>query len=300
MRQHPSSPALARRTPLLKGAFDLEALEARQVLSSSVDDRFEDNDLPRTVVRATEGATNSPNLGALSAERVVRNLKLCDAADVFRIRLTAQGTSANFAKINFNNTRGNLDLQLLAANGTRVVRQSLNSAGPEIISLSGLAPGAYYVKVIGKNGAQNDNYTLTLNTTGVVVNPSEDAYENNDSIAEAAAAPAGAANSPNLGGLTGTRALTGLKLNDTYDIFKFSMASTVGAVSPKFIRIDSAAPLNLVLFNSAGVAIRSADAYFGQRSIDLSGLSAGEFYIQVTHYSLGTTGVFNYALNFSV
>jgi hypothetical protein len=279
----------------------LEALESRQLLSGAPDDRFEDNDLPRTVVRAAEGATNSPNLGAVSGQRVIRTLALCDAADVFRIRLTSAGVAGNFIRINFNNARGNLDLQLLGASGTRILASSLNNSGPETISLDGRAAATYFIRVLGKNGATNPNYTLTINApTGVIVNPNEDAYENNDTLEQASAGAPGAANSPNLGAISAARSISNLKLSDTYDIFKFSIASTVGATTPKFVRIDTAAPLNLVLYNSAGQSIRNAAAYLGQFSIDMTGLAAGEYFVQVTHFALGTAGTYNYGLTFNV
>ena len=278
----------------------LEALESRQLLSGAPDDRFEDNDLPRTVVRAAEGATNSPNLGLINGQVVLRSLALCDSADVYRIRFNSAGTSANFVRINFNGARGDLDLQLLGASGTRVLSTSARVGGPETISLQGLPAAAYFIRVVGKNGATNPNYTLTINAAGVVTNPNEDAYEDNDTLDQASAATPGAPNSPNLGAINASRVLSGLKLNDSYDIFKFSIASTVGAATPKFIRLDSTAPLNLVLFSSTGQSLRSAAAYLGQRSIDLTGLNAGEYFIQVTHYALGTAGSFNYALNFTL
>lgn len=287
-------------TTRASGAFELETLEDRRVLAAETDDRFEDNDLPRTVVRAEQGAINSPNLGPVSGTDVIRNLKLLDSADVYRIVLENRGTPADFVRINFNNRSGNLDLQLRAANGTRVLRSSLNNSGPETISLNNLAAGSYFIRVFGKNGATNPNYVLTIKTPEVVANPTEDAYEGNDSREQVDAAPVGAINSPNLGALAGARTLGNLKLNDTYDLFKFSIPSTQGAASMQFVQIASATPLNLVLMNSSGTAVRAADAYFGQRTIDLRWLDGGDYYIQVTHYALATPGSFNYALSFTV
>lgn len=278
----------------------MEALEQRLALSTTPDDRFEPNHPPAEVINAPEGVAASPNLGVISGQRTIRNLASCGNVDLFRIRLQGAGTSTNFARINFNQSLGDLDLQLMNANGRRVLRASNTTSSPERISFEGLAAGTYMLRIKGKNGATNPNYRLTINAPSASNNnPTDDNYENNDSLADASAATAGAANSPNLGPVTATRTISSLKLADTYDVFKFSITSTVGASTPKFVRIDSTSPLNMVLFNAAGTSIRSASAYLGQNSVDLTELDAGEYFVQITHYAL-TAGTYNYNLNITL
>lgn len=275
-----------------------ENLESRRMFDGSPpDDIYEPNDLPREVNPRPEGVVNSPNIGAVVGTKVVRNLKLIDSADIFKFRILSTGTSADYTRINFNSARGNLDLELLGAAG-RVLRQSITNGNPENISLAGLPPAIYFVRVTGRNGEFSPNYTITINGPSEAVNPNEDAYESNDTFGEVDAKPVGGLNSPNLGQKTGLTFVNNLKLNDTYDIYKFTMTTTGSA--PSFIRVNSASPLNLIVFNSSGTILRTADAYLGQDTLSLSQLTAGDYYVQVTHFALGRPGVFNYSLTFQL
>lgn len=292
----------ARHAPVRRAGFDgyesLEPLEPRQMLSGA-DDRFENNDLPRVTLRRPEGVVNSPNLGSVTGTRVIRTLRLMDNADVYRVRLADTGAAGHEVRINFNNRMGNLDLQLVGANGTRIIRQSQLNRSPETISLEGIAPGNYYIRVLGRNGATSPNYSMTLTMPPPFQPqpPTEDAYEGNDSFGEVNQRPAGGVNSPNLGGIAGQRTLSSLKLSDTFDIFKFSTNGT--GATPSFVRVNGNAPLNLVLFSAGETTLRTAAAYLGQNQIDLSNLPAGEYFVQVAHYAL-TPGVWDYTLEFNV
>lgn len=276
-----------------------EALEGRQMLSTTgPDDRFENNDLPRQVVQRVEAATNSPSLGTIQGQRIIRQLALVDSADYFRFRTAATSTSANFVRLNFGNANGNLDLKLIGASGKTVLRQSIGNTGTETINLNGLAAGIYFVKVEGKGGQTNAVYRLTFQLPTAPPPPppppADDAYEDNDTREQVALRAPGV-NSPHLGNFS-ARTVTGLILNDTYDIYRFTALSSFG--SSAFIRINSTASLDMVLFNSANQPVRSSEAYLGQNTINLSGLLNDNYYLQVTHYALGTEGPFNYTLTF--
>ena len=261
------------------------------------DDRFENNDMPRQVVQRVEAATNSPNLGTITGQRIVRQLALVDSADYFRFRTAAVSTSANFLRLNFGNANGNLDLKLVGAGGKTVLRQSIGNTGTETINLNGLAAGIYFVKVEGKNGQTNAVYRLTFQLpTAPPPPPMDDAYEDNDTREQVALRAPGE-NSPHLGNFS-SRTVSGLILNDTYDIYRFTATNSFG--SGAFIRINSTASLDMVLFNSANQPVRSSEAYLGQNTINLSGLLNDNYYLQVTHYALGTEGPFNYTLTFGM
>lgn len=288
------------RTP--KPAFDrhdyefMEILESRQLLDGSIaPDRFENNDTPAVVRQSPVAGVNSPNLGRISGQNVYRNLTLEDGADFYRFRLLAPGESTHFARINFGNTRGNLDLKLVGPGGAAVLAQSIGNRGIERISLDGFSPGWYFIKVEGKNGATSPTYRLTLNTPAA--NPNDDLYENNDTLEQVMAKAAGQ-NSPNLGVISANRTLGNLKLNDTFDIFKFRFNFAPSTIS--FVRVNSTTPLDMVLFNAQGQSVRSSEAYLGQNSISLAGLPLGDYYVQVSHYALGTPGTFNYSLTWQV
>lgn len=272
-----------------------EPLEARRLLSG-VDDRFEPNTLPRLVAQRPEGAVNSPNLGTLAGRRAIAQLALADAADVFRFVLPRAGTAEDSARIDFNNARGNLDLQLLGPGG-RVLRSNLGNGNSETISFAGLNANTYFVRVVGRNGAMSPNYRLTLNAPAPSVspvNPNEDAYEANNSR-EAVLARATGTNSPNLGQAM-VRTLSNLKLADKIDLYAFTIPAS--GVVPSLVRIASVDPLDMVLFSADGQSIRSASAYQGQTSIGFTGLVPGTYVLQITHYALDTAGVFGYSLAF--
>jgi hypothetical protein len=273
----------------------MEVLEPRQMMAAGplVDDRFENNDTRQIVAARPEGATNSPNLGTVIGTRQILNLALADVQDVYRIRLAAPGTAADFARINFTNANGNLDLRLLGPAG-RILRTSLGNTAVERISLDGLGAGVYYLRVNGRNGAMN-KYRINMQLPSPPP-PTEDAYEDNDTIAQTNARAEGP-NSPNLGTMT-DRTITSLKLADKYDIFKFTTTATGTAQS--FVQINTTEPLNMVLYSAQGQSLRSSEAYQGVFKISLANLPAGQYFLQVTHYALDTSGSFNYALQFDV
>lgn len=280
--------------------MNVEQLEPRQVLSGTPipNDRFEDNDRPVTVRAAPVAGVNSPHLGEITGTRQFTGLTLNDTADFYRFRIVATGDVNDHIRINFRGDRGDLDLALIGGGGAAVLatsnQASTTAADVERISLEGRTPGWYFIRVTGKNGALSRAYRMTIQAP--VLNPNEDAFEQNDTLAQVDARVEGQANSPNLGLIAGVRTLN-LKLNDSFDIFRFRL--TGAQSSSAFVRVTSTTPMDMVLFNSAGQSIRSSEAYLGQFSINLSGLGEGAYYVQVTHYALGTPGAFNYALDWA-
>ena len=121
-------------------------------VQAPTDDQYENND--------TQSAAAS--LGTLSANTTLSNLMLKDSADWFKFTTTATGTAANTASISFQNTQGNLALQLVNASGN-VLATSNGTGNTESVSLSGRAAGTYFVRVYSANGATNPNYSLSIN-----------------------------------------------------------------------------------------------------------------------------------------
>lgn len=134
------------------GAINPEYFLTINVPRVPVEDTFEQND-----TRAT-----ASNLGTFVSAATISNLALLDSHDWYRFTTTATGTADNDIAINFRNAQGNLNLELYNAGGARI--GSSNTAGnSELISLAGRAAGTYYVHVLGRNGARNVNYSLTIN-----------------------------------------------------------------------------------------------------------------------------------------
>src|SRR5262249_11233910 len=94
--------------------------------------------------------------------------------DWFKLTTTRTGVDGNVVSIQFDNSQGNLDLELYRNDGT-LIRSSTTDANQEQLALSGLAAGSYYVHVLGKNGDTNPSYTLT---TDAPQTPAPDWAEN--------------------------------------------------------------------------------------------------------------------------
>jgi subtilisin-like proprotein convertase family protein len=117
-------------------------------------DAFEPDDTLATAAR----------LGAVSGSKSWSNLSIHTSTDTdwYQFSINSAGTAANFARIDFTHASGDLDLFLYNSSGT-LVGSSEGTGNSEQVSLSGLAAGTYYARVIGYNGATNPSYALTLN-----------------------------------------------------------------------------------------------------------------------------------------
>jgi hypothetical protein len=127
-------------------------------------DAYEPNDTPAEVDSRPAGKPNSPNLGPCNPKRVIENLTVHERNndDFFKFYSNATGAAADFVRIDFTSSQGNLDLALLDA-GLNEVATSSGSTGTEQISLEGRPRGWYYIRVSGRNGALSPRYTLTVN-----------------------------------------------------------------------------------------------------------------------------------------
>lgn len=278
-----------------------EPLEARRLLDSAslLDDAYESNDTPRQVLVAA--APGGPALGAVEGDLQIGGLRLADRADWYRFRLTAEGQAGDEVSIAFKHRRGNLDLALFNARGRVELDSSASNRANESVSLEGLPAGWYMVKVSGRDGATNPNYRLRIDapSDSPQSDPGEGGegtpiVESNDTFDLVDAAAVGAFGSPNLGVLTGPLALNAQTLDDSYDIFKFTVSATPGDSAN--ISIASSHAFNLSLFNADRQSIGFAAGYMGQTSLSLANLAPGDYYVQVTHYVLGLDGAFSYDL----
>jgi Ca2+-binding RTX toxin-like protein len=248
---------------------------------TATDDAYEDNDSKAITDARPIGGANSPNLGTLSAPRVLSALKLMDGRDMYRFEMSGTGTVADYVQIDFTHSQGDLVLDVFRSDGTTLVGHSDGTGNTERVSLNGQAPGTYYVKVWGAGGAYNANYTLTIDPA--VPPPSDDAYEDNDSKAITDGRTAGAANSPNLGTITTRQIISGLKMLDGADWYKFSM-NGAGTASD-FVRAEftqSQGDLDLVVYKSDGTTVvGSSTGSTSTEQVNLTGQPAGTYYAKV-------------------
>ncbi|HEY2416219.1 MAG TPA: pre-peptidase C-terminal domain-containing protein [Pirellulaceae bacterium] len=255
--------------------------------SFSIDDVFENND---TFASAFD-------LGRLTAPVQVGPLSLIDANDWFRFTTAAKGTVADNVTITFQNSQGNLDLELYSVSGIRL-KTSTGFGNSETISLNGLAAGTYNIRVYGKAGATNPEYTLTINAPRV---PIDDIFENNDTRQTAS----------NLGTFVSGATISDLALLDTHDWYRFTTTSTGTAANSVSISfVNALGNLDLELYNANGTRVATSTGSGNTEKISLSGRPAGTYFIDVlgkysahnVNYSLSiappSTAAFNIQFGF--
>ncbi len=286
-----------------------ETLESRRLMDSAApEDAYEPNDSPRQVLALT--APGGSWLGGVEGNLEIGGLSLSDRADWFRFRLTTEGQPGDSVSIAFRNRRGNLDLSLFNGRGRVELGTSATNQPTESVSLDGLEAGWYMGRITGRDGARNGNYRLSLDCP--IPAPEDDGggdnggpggnpiVEYNDSFDLVDIAPVAAVGSPSLGIVTGQLQIAGQQLNDTYDIFKFTISAASPPAAGASVAIISATPFNLSLFGAQRQSLGLAAGYMGQTSLSLAGLAPGDYYLQVTHYVLGLSGSFEYSLAFDV
>lgn len=127
-------------------------------------DAYEPNDSIAEVRSRTEGQAVSPNLGPVGPSKTISGLNINKAGnqDWFRFYSPGTGTPADFIRIDFVNSQGNLDLRLFD-DGGGAIAGSFTSANSEQIPLTGLARGWFWALVSGGSNVTSPDYALTIN-----------------------------------------------------------------------------------------------------------------------------------------
>jgi hypothetical protein len=136
--------------------------------SSVADDAYENND----------SFSAASNLGTLTAEKNVSGLVLADSADWYKFSMNGPGTSASAVSLSFQNSLGNLNLDLYNSAGTRLAN-STSLMNSESVSLAGRAAGTYYIRVYSPTGVTNSTYSLAVNpgVTTATVPPASGSFD---------------------------------------------------------------------------------------------------------------------------
>ncbi|QEH32938.1 hypothetical protein OJF2_14280 [Aquisphaera giovannonii] len=199
-------------------------------------------------------------------------------ADWFRFSTTRAGTAEQFVAIAFDASLGDLTLELYAlSNLATPLAKSAGTGNVELISLAGLAAGAYYVRVVGASTTvANPNYVLGINAP---VMPVRDFAEPNNSLATAY----------DLRQASGSLMLGGLSIDSSTDQDWFKVQTLSTGLPGDVVRIDAAyadGNLELALYNSAGTLLATSASSADYEQISLQGRPAGIYYIRV----MGTAG----------
>lgn len=176
----------------------------------------------------------------------------------------------------------NLDtvLGVFSSSGQRLAyNDDISSANRDSqLTLNLTAGNTYYFGITNYTGTAGGSYSWLVDGPAPTV--ADDAYEQNDSFAAAY----------NLGSLTATRTISGLKMADSQDWFKFTM-NGAGATSD-YVRIDfthAQGDLDVQLYNASGSLLRTSNGTGNSEQISLNGLGAGTYYVKIYGYN----GAFN-------
>jgi hypothetical protein len=127
-------------------------------------DAYEVNNTTTAVRAMAVGRPNSSNLGPCNPKFDAEDLTIHNSTDVdlFRFYSNHTGASTDFVRVDFINSAGNIDLELLDDAGN-VIASSATSGDFERVSLEGRPEGWYFARIVGRTGATSPNYKLTIN-----------------------------------------------------------------------------------------------------------------------------------------
>ena len=130
----------------------------------------------------------------------------------------------------------------------------------------------YYVGITNYSSGSRGAYTWTIDGPTATTTPTDDAYENNDTLGTAY----------NLGTLTAARTVNPLAMADSADWFRFTTSATGTTTSTVAINfLNTQGNLQLALYNSSGVQIVSSLGTGNTEIVSLNGLAAGTYYVDV-------------------
>ena len=251
---------------------------------------YNNDQVNATALTLTGGVANETNL----------SIHEKTDTDWFKFELPAAGQrlAGSSLGISLQNSQGDLDLKLRDANGGEITSSS-TSNDTETINLDSLAGGTYYAEVYGWAGdlkGTNPNYSLTLNAPTATTTPGgqdssikDDNFEENDSIDTA----------KDLKNIFSNIALSQLvSKSGDYDYFKFTVPAGVKAGSELSIAFTNAvADLDLELYNANKQLIDGSWSSNNGESIDISSLTAGDYYARVSMWN-GTASGYTLNANF--
>jgi hypothetical protein len=151
-----------------------------------------------------------------------------------------------------------------------------------------LTAGArYYIGITNYSSSSRGSYFWAIDgPAGVTV--TDDAYENNDSLASAS----------NLGTLTATRTVSQLVMADSQDWFRFTTSATGTGSNTIALSFQNAqGNLQLELYNSSGTLLATSAGTGNGESISLSGRVAGTYYARVYGASGATHPSYSLTVN---
>lgn len=154
------------------------------------------------------------------------------------------------------------------------------------LTISLTAGTRYYIGITNYTSSSRGAYSWSINGPAGTPTPTDDIYENNDSLAAAY----------NLGTLSATRTVSQLVMADSADWFRFTTSATGNSSNTISITFqNSQGNLQLGLYNSAGTLLATSAGTGNSETLSLSGRVAGTYYVDV--YGNGGVANPNYTLS---
>ena len=225
---------------------------------SSCVSAYEPNETLAAAASITSGGTISAAIGANGD------------IDYYKILTTATGSLA----VSLSNLPADFDLYVYNASGTQLGSSAAGSTTSESVSLSNLAAGTYYIKVIGYNGAFSTSvcYSLLATATPGSGTSCASSYDNSTN-----GTTSGAPVIPFNSNVTGLISPSG-----DIDLYKF-VITTGGTITLTLATLP--ADYDLRLLNSAGTQLAiSQKSGTSSESISYTA-AAGTYYARVYGYS---------------
>ncbi len=220
-------------------------------------DLFENDDTRETAT----------NLRDITGPRTIANFTMQpNDDDWFVFSLSDFGRAGDTARIDFLQSQGDLDLFLYNSSGS-LISQSSGSGNFEQVSLKGLF-GDYSLRVAGYHGAQNPNYSISLNGPAAIA---MDAWEFNNTMGTATRIKESNAS------ITGA---TIDSVNDR-DFYEFTLAQNGGASDRVNVHADRA-NVQVRVYDAGGTLFSTAftDSN-GNAAISIKDYAAGHWFVNV-------------------
>lgn len=200
--------------------------------------------------------------------------------DWFQFTTLAEGGGEDAVSILFASADGDLDLAVYNA-AAQLVAASQSTGDSEAVSLSGLAAGMYYIYVYGFEGAVNPSYNLVVDAP-LGAGGDGDAFEPNDSAAAASDLQTLEGHGNQWAGLS-------VHAADNEDWYRFTTTADGAPGDALGIVFSHAAgDLDIALFDAEGNPVGDADSASDDEIIDLTGMTAGTYYVAVFGYAGAT------------
>lgn len=107
------------------------------------------------------------DLGTIAQNSSWQNLSITAGdVDFYKFTLASPGNASSELLIDFRQSQGDIDAELLRTDGTRIAI-SQSTSDQERFSLDGLAAGTYVVRVYGYNSVANPAYGLAINHSAI-------------------------------------------------------------------------------------------------------------------------------------